>query len=73
MRTYEDASLGMLLTHTYYYLAQVHGRLDNAKKSAEFCHTTLSRQVPNIFVHIYQIFLFQAAEVRGVRPHRLGR
>ena len=35
----------MLLTHTYYYLAQLHGKLGNAKKSAEFCHTTLSRQL----------------------------
>ena len=45
IRTYEDASIGMLLTHTYYYLAQVHGKLGNAKKAAEFCHTTLSRQL----------------------------
>ena len=45
IRTYEDASIGMLLTHTYYYLAQVHGKLGNTKKSAEFCHTTLARQL----------------------------
>lgn len=37
--------LELLLTHTEYYLAQVHGKLGNSKKSAEFCHRTLARQL----------------------------
>ena len=44
-RTCEDASIGMVVTHSYYYLAQVHGKLGHAKKSAELCHTTLARQL----------------------------
>lgn len=38
-------SIEMVVTHTYYYLAQVHGKLGNSKKAAEFCHETLSRQL----------------------------
>ena len=45
MRTCEDVTIGMLITHTYYYLAQLHGKLGNAKKSAEYCHNTLARQL----------------------------
>ena len=45
MRTCEDVSLAMLITHTYYYLAQLHGKLGNGKKSAEYCHQTLARQL----------------------------
>ncbi|XP_076046129.1 KIF-binding protein [Oratosquilla oratoria] len=32
-------------TLTFYYLAQVHGHLDDAEKSAHFCHATLQRQL----------------------------
>ena len=35
----------MVVTHSYYYLDQVHGKLGHAKKSAELCHTTLARQL----------------------------
>lgn len=43
----EDAPthLEMLVTHTYYYLAQVHGSLGNTGKSAQYCHETLARQL----------------------------
>ena len=37
--------MGLLVTHPYYYLAQVHGQLGNPGKSAEFCHETLARQL----------------------------
>ena len=39
------ARVELLVTHTYYYLAQVHGQLGNPGKSAEFCHETLARQL----------------------------
>ena len=45
MRTCEDVTIAMLITHTYYYLAQLHGKLGNSKKSAEYCHKTLARQL----------------------------
>ena len=45
MRSCEDVSIAMLITHTYYYLAQLHGKLGNGKKSAEYCHKTLARQL----------------------------
>ena len=45
MRTCEDVTIAMLITHTYYYLAQLHGKLGNGKKSAEYCHKTLARQL----------------------------
>ena len=45
MRTCEDVTIAMLITHTYYYLAQLQGKLGNSKKSAEYCHTTLARQL----------------------------
>ena len=45
MRTCEDVTMAMLITHTYYYLAQLHGKLGNGKKSAEYCHKTLARQL----------------------------
>jgi len=45
IRVGDDASIGMLLTHSYYYLAQVHAKLGNTRKSAEYCHTTLARQL----------------------------
>ena len=32
-------------THTLYYLAQVHTQLNEPKKSAEYCHSTLKRQL----------------------------
>ena len=32
-------------THTLYYLAQVYGRLEESKKSSEYCHVTLKRQL----------------------------
>ena len=32
-------------THTLYYLAQVYGKLEEAKKSAEYCQVTLRRQL----------------------------
>lgn len=32
-------------THTMYYLAQVYGKLGEKTKSAEYCHTTLQRQL----------------------------
>ena len=37
---FEDA-----YTHTMYYLAQVYGKLGEKAKSAEYCHTTLQRQL----------------------------
>ena len=40
---FEDA-----YTHTLYYLAQVYGKLDENKKSAEYCHVTLCRQLDSM-------------------------
>lgn len=37
---FEDA-----YTHTLYYLAQVYGKLEEIKKSSEYCHVTLCRQL----------------------------
>jgi len=41
----QEIHLEMTITHTYYYLAQIYGKLGNEKKSAECCHETLSRQM----------------------------
>lgn len=43
----QEKNVEMLITHTYYYLAQVHGKQGNPKKSAEYCHETLDRQLKN--------------------------
>jgi len=43
----QEKNVEMLVTHTYYYLAQVHGKQGNSKKSAEYCHETLDRQMRN--------------------------
>lgn len=32
-------------THTLYYLAQVYQHLDMTEKAAQYCHTTLKRQL----------------------------
>lgn len=41
----QEKLLESAITHSYYYLAQVEGKLGNASKSAELCHTTLDRQL----------------------------
>ncbi|XP_023341489.1 KIF1-binding protein [Eurytemora carolleeae] len=41
----QGKSLDSLITHAYYYLAQVEGKAGNSIRSAELCHTTLSRQL----------------------------
>lgn len=46
-KTDQDKNVEMLITHTYYYIAQVHGKQGNPKKSAEYCHETLDRQLRN--------------------------
>eukprot|EP00092_Neocalanus_flemingeri_P004859 GFUD01005229.1.p1 GENE.GFUD01005229.1~~GFUD01005229.1.p1 ORF type:complete len:574 (-),score=155.75 GFUD01005229.1:89-1810(-) len=43
----QEKNVEMLITHTYYYLAQVHGKQGNPQKSAEYCHETLDRQLQN--------------------------
>jgi len=43
----QEKNVEMLITHTYYYLAQVLGKQGNPRKSAEYCHETLDRQLKN--------------------------
>ncbi len=35
-------------THTLYFLAQVYGKMEDKTKSAEYCHTTLQRQLDHM-------------------------
>jgi len=41
----QTEDLESVITHAYYYLAQVEGKMGNATRSAELCHTTLARQL----------------------------